>query len=342
MYFKIIFKEYAKIFLTIFVSLILFFVFIDFMLVRQKLPDSANLQFLYLFYKSTEASFLLYPLSLIFAVLGLVFGMLKKNEIVAFMSLGYSFKKLLLPILTFVLLVNILFLGLQFTNVSSFASKGYAILNGKYFKHTNEHMFFKFNNNVVYIQKLDIFKKVAYGVRVYLFDNKGVLKTYELKQMKFQNNIWYATNVVETYIKGGKVFHKVVAIDLLKGFKPDILNKLESKSSMSLKMAIEALYLLNKEHIDTNFIKTYIYYTIIPPLSFILLAIILFLNAPIHSRISNQALYGGVGLFSSVILWGMFLIVKKMALSNILSPDIVFFVPFLILLGITIYYFRKI
>jgi lipopolysaccharide export system permease protein len=111
---------------------------------------------------------------------------------------------------------------------------------------------------------------------------------------------------------------------------------------MTLKEAIEALYFLKKEDINTNFIKVYIYNAIIPPLSFLLLMTILFFKAPIHSRISNTKIYILISLMSSILLWSLFLLAKKIALNGILTPNILFFTPFSLLLLLAIYYFRKI
>jgi len=342
LYFSILFKNYLKNFLIVFFSLVLFFVFMDFMLNKDKLPNSTNLQVLYAFYQGANAGVLIYPLSLLLSMVITILNMVKKNEMIAFLSIGYSPKKLLVPFFVFSLLVTIFFIVLQFNMNNSFADKASNIKKGIYIKNINSNLFFKFNNNVIFIKKLDIIRKTAYGMKVFILKNNKLEKIYIIKKAKFINNKWKSDSIIEKTLTDNKIIQKHIKIQLLKGFKPDILNKLESKSSMSLKIAIESLYLLSKENINTNFIKTYIYNAIIPPISFILLMVILFLNAPIHSRISNTSLYIAISLFGAILLWGVFLLFRKMALSGIISADIVFLTPFMILLGITIYYFRKI
>jgi len=134
---------------------------------------------------------------------------------------------------------------------------------------------------------------------------------------------------------------------LNKGFDFEVhLNKKfffkKQKSRPSHDCIITILKNLKQENIDTNFIKTYIYNAIIPPISFILLIIILFLNVRIHNRISRVSLFMAISLFSAILIWGIFLLVRKMALSGIISADVVFLTPFFLLLGISVYYFRKI
>jgi lipopolysaccharide export system permease protein len=314
----------------------------DFMLNKDKLPDSANLQILYAFYQGANASVLIYPLALLFSMVITILTLVKKNEMIAFLSIGYSPKKLILPFLSLVGIVTIFFIVLQFNLITSFDEKAKAIKKGIYTKNVNKNLFFKFGNNTIFIQKLDIIQKKAYGMKVFVLDNNKLTKVLIIDKALFKNNSWFSDDVVQEILTPTKMEQKHIKLQFLKGFKPDILNKLESKSSMSLRIAIESLYLLNKEKIDTNFIKTYIYNAIIPPLSFVMLISILFLNAPIHSRISNTSLYTAISLFLSVVLWGVFLLIRKMAISGIVSADIVFLLPFAILLLLTIYYFRKI
>jgi len=342
LYFKVLFFNYLKNFLFIFLSLVLFFVFIDFMLNVKKLPNSTNLEMLYIFFESGQAAFLIYPVSLVFGVIVTLLTMIKKNEMIAFLSLGYSPKKLMLPILSLGFIIFSLFFSLQLYMNTSFKDKAQSVLNGKIYVNITRNMFFKFKDKVIFIKKLNLIKRIAYDMRIYELENGKVIKSGYIKKAKFENNYWVTNKAVFQTIHKNKIITNIQTQIFLKGFKPDILNKLESKQSMSLKIALETLYLLKKENIDLNFLKTYIYSAIIPPLSFLLLSIILFLKSPIHSRISNVSLYVFISVFSVIILWGAFLIFKKMALNNILSADVVFLTPFSILLGLTIYYLRKI
>jgi len=314
----------------------------DFMVNKGKLPDSTNLQILYIFYNGMNAAILIYPLSLLLSVLVTVINLVKKNEMIAFLSLGYSLKKLLKPIFAFALFITLLFISIQIFTTSSFADRALSILNGKYFSNVNENLFFKFNNNIIFIKKLDVVRKKAYDMKIFILHRDGLNKVYEIKEAIFKNNVWKSKNIIEHKFLKSKITTQNLNIDLLKGFKPDILNKLESKQAMTLKIAFQALYLLKRENINVNFIKTYIYNAIIPPLSFILLIIIVFIKAPIHSRISNTSYYIAISVFSSIMLWITFLLVKKMATAGVIAPDIVFITPFILLLGLTIYYFRKI
>jgi len=315
----------------------------DFMINRGKLPDSANLQFLYIFYNGVNGAILIYPLSLILAMVISVVGMVKKNEMIAFLSLGYSPKKLLLPFATLAFIVTFFFIVLQLNVNSSFAERAKEIKKGLYFHNINRNLFFKFKNNVIFIEKLDVVKKEAQNMKVFVInkDNK-VVKIIFMPFAEFKGNRWSSDEAIETTLKKDKIVSKRIKITLLNGFKPYILNKLETKDGISLKLAIESMLLLDKEKIDIKFLKVYIYNAIIPPLTFLLLLIIAFLKAPIHSRISNLPLFIGASTFSAILLWGLFLIFRKLSLSGVATPDILYLTPFITILTITIYYFRKI
>jgi len=312
----------------------------DFMLNKSKLPDSINTNILYIFFKIGIASFVMYPLSLVFATILTIINMVKKNELVSFLSLGYSLKKLLIPIFSAGVFIISFFVSMQLFMNKSFNDRVDELLKGVNYNNTN--MFFKFKNNVIYIQKLDVIHKIAYNMKVFELKDNHPYKVSYIKKAYFKHNYWESDNTIDNLITNNKIITYKSKQFFLRGFKPTILNKLESKHDISLKIAIETLFLLKNSYIDTNFLKTYIYSAIIPPLSFLLLSVLLFLKAPIHSRISNVGLYIFISIFSVIILWGLFLIFKKMALNNILSADIVFLTPFSILLGLTIYYLRKI
>jgi lipopolysaccharide export system permease protein len=111
-----------KHFFIIIFSLVSFFVFIDFMFTKDKLPDSFNLQFLYVFYQAGNATLLMYSISLLFAMVITVMTLVKKNELISFLSLGYSLKKLYKPFFVFSLFLTLFLIGFQFTKYSLFSN----------------------------------------------------------------------------------------------------------------------------------------------------------------------------------------------------------------------------
>jgi lipopolysaccharide export LptBFGC system permease protein LptF len=60
---------------------------------RGKLPDSINIQILYISYKLVSSAILIYPLALLFGMISTIVLLIKQNELIAYFSLGYSPKK---------------------------------------------------------------------------------------------------------------------------------------------------------------------------------------------------------------------------------------------------------
>jgi lipopolysaccharide export system permease protein len=338
-----LFGKYAKNFLIILLSLVGFFVFIDFIFQRQHLPDSTNLQFLFMFYRAVYALNLFYPLSLVFALLATVLALIRTNELIAFFSIGYSLKRLLFPFVLFAFLITSILISLQFTKMAYVEDYAKSIKSNNYSLSVNNELFFKYKNFVVYIDELNRFTKTAKGMKIFTLRNGRLETTYDIQEAKFEDNYWHTKN--GTFIT--KDSDKMIIKDsqklyILKGFKPKILDNLEKISLISLSDAIDSLLLLNSQNLDSSKIRVFIYNSIIVPLSFVLLVAIFFLKTPIHSRISNTFVYIMTVLFSSMLLWGFFLILRKMAYNGIVNPEIVFFTPILILISIFIHYFRRV
>ena len=96
---KYILLKYLKFFIIVLISLEIFFVGIDYLQNSKKIPDSANLQLLYILYNSFFTLTLALPLSIVFAWIITLVVFIKNNEFVAFNALGASRNKLLNPIL---------------------------------------------------------------------------------------------------------------------------------------------------------------------------------------------------------------------------------------------------
>ena len=85
---KYIIEKYLKNFIIILLSLEIFFVGIDFLQNFKSIPQSANLQLLYIFYNAFFTLTLTLPLSIVFAWISTLITFIKNNEYVAFYSLG--------------------------------------------------------------------------------------------------------------------------------------------------------------------------------------------------------------------------------------------------------------
>ena len=112
---KYIIEKYLKNFIIILLSLEIFFVGIDFLQNFKSIPQSANLQLLYIFYNAFFTLTLTLPLSIVFAWISTLITFIKNNEYVAFYFLGAGRTNIFLPILSLGLIVLVVLIFLQMT-----------------------------------------------------------------------------------------------------------------------------------------------------------------------------------------------------------------------------------
>ena len=96
---KYLLIKYVKYFFIILLSLELFFVGIDMLQYFTRLPNSANLQLLYVMYNVFFTLTITLPLSLVFAWVVTLTFLIKENALVSFYALGVSQNKIMAPIL---------------------------------------------------------------------------------------------------------------------------------------------------------------------------------------------------------------------------------------------------
>ncbi len=336
MYFIYISKKFLKNFLIVFVSFIILYTIIDIMFNVSDLPSSSNLFILYLFYVALYSMFLLYPLSIVFAFLLTLQGLIKFNEFVSFYSLGFSPKKLLKPFLYFsFFLIFIMFL-LQSGKLAY--SREYAIAIKNANKLTTQNLFLKYNNKIIYIQELNPILKTANNINVFYIKNNKIIKKLTSKKAFFKNDVWFSQNAEITFITDNKWLTKHKRLFFLKNFKPKILSNLQKLRNISFYDAY--LTIRYFKNINLNKILSIVFFKIFTPLSILLLMIYIFFSAPIHIRISNIAFFMLKSISFSVLLWGFMLILYKFAKQGTL-PFWSLSVPFLFLIILDIYSLRR-
>ena len=95
---KYILKKYLLNFIIVLISLEIFFIGIDFLQNFSSIPQSANLQFLYILYNGFFTLTLALPLSIVFGWIITLVVFIKNNEFVAFNAVGATNKKILFPV----------------------------------------------------------------------------------------------------------------------------------------------------------------------------------------------------------------------------------------------------
>jgi len=325
MYFFYILKKYLKNFLLIFFAVSFLYAIVNMLFSISKLPNSSNLIVLYFSYVFIYASLLLYPLAIIFAFLLTLNQMIKFNELVSFFSLGFTPKKIFTPFLAVTAGITLLMFLFQSTKL---------VYTGEYaqaFKNLNklntENIFLKYENKIIYIEKLNPILKKAKNISVIELKNNEVKKVIFSKEAFFKNGFWISKKANLIYLSNKKWIKKTKSLIFLKSFKPKILSNLQKLRDISFYDA----YLTVKyfKDINLNTIFSIVFFKIFTPLSILALMFFIFITSPIHVRISNITLFMLKSISLSVLVWGGMLILYKFAKQGVLpfwSLSIIFIV----------------
>ena len=346
---KYLLLKYLKYFFIILISLELFFVGFDYLQNYKFLPNSANLKLLYILYNSFFILTITLPLSLLFGWVITIAVMIKDNNIISFYSLGVSKKNIILPIVLLAFFINFLLIILQTTSLAYSAEVKNKILNNKYFINEKSNILLKYNDNFVFFKKLYPLEKKAIDVRIFTIKNNQLIQTIIAKKAYYQNNKWY---IIDAKIikKPENIFWEDSKLDIsyekflytLDGFKPEIINNVyKSKVQYSITDAVYTILLFDKQGLDTNKIEAILYSKVIVPFFVLPILILIFLYSNISNRFFHTGKFISLWVFSSLFMWGIFFLLQKLAIGNILNAKISLILPILVLIVLTYYIYKK-
>lgn len=346
---KYILKKYLLNFFIVLVSLELFFVGIDFLQNFKDLPNSANLQLLYVLYNGFFTLTLALPLSIIFGWIITLVIFIKNNELVAFNAIGSSSEKIYAPVLKISIAIISVLVLLQATPMAYSYEMKSKILDGEYFTSTKSDIFLKYNDNYIYFKKLLPLEKRAEDIHIYKIKDDDIEQAIIAKNAYFQNDRWYVVDA--------KIVNKPKKLDLedakldvkyekflhtLEGFRPKILdNVYESKSNFSIFDATSALILLSNQGINTDKIRGALYNQIIVPFFVIPIVMLVFAYASLNSRFFNMGKFISFSIFGTLVVWGIFFMLYKFTNGGIVIPEISILLPMFIWLLLSLFIYNR-
>ena len=341
--FKNIAFLYLKYVFIIVLALVLFFVGFDVMDNLSELPDSANLKLLYTLYRSYYALDILFPVSLIFAMIAAKIALIRSNALVAYYSLGYSKADVLRPFTLIATGLIFIFVLLHFH--APFA-KGREYSNNIYANKINgtptEHLFFTYEDYYVYFKELHPLQQIAKGIRVFKLEHNDLREVIISKRARYLDDHWVleeAQKLVKPHNVGAKSKGIVISeekdLRLLKDFRPDILDQVyEGSSTYTITDAFEAMKLLDEQNINTDKVKSVLYKTIIYPFFVPFVVIIIFFFVPISPRFLNVTLFSFGALLTTLLIWGIFYTLIQLSNAQTIPGEIGIVLP-VVLLGMT-------
>ncbi len=339
---------YLKYFFIVLVSLELFFIGIDFMQNFKRLPESANIKILYLFYNSLYALNFTIVLSVILAFIIIKIILVKTNQLVSFYSLGYSKRDILRPLFLTSLVITIFYILLNFTEFAYSKERAKSILKGQYTLNTKSDLFLKYYDTYIYFGRLYPVLKKAEDVKIFVTKDNDLIKIIKAKEAIFLNNRWKIEDAIvinkpqDITIDSKIEVQKKRNFYILDGFKPKIIdNVYEAKASFSIIDAIDAMKLLNTQNININKIKAILLSITIFPLFSPIVLIIIFYFTPISYRFFNILFFTSSSIFITLSIWGVLFSLSKLSISGVILPEFAIVLPISLLLLFSFFLYIK-
>ena len=331
-------------------ALVLFMVGFDYMGNAGSLSSSANLILIYLVYKAFFAIDMLLPLSLVFAMISTKIFLIRSNALVSFFSLGYSRTDILRPFVVVSTSIIILFISLHswssFARADEFSNN--IRENAQYLSPTRD-LFFTYKGQYVYFSKMLPLQEKAEGIRVFSVKNNSLKEVLIAKEATYRDEYWFIkkADIITkpddlSFTSSGMVVSKANDLKILKGFRPKILDQVyEGKVNFTIKNAIDAIILLDEQHLNTSSIKGALYKIFIYPFFVPCLITIIFFFVPISVRFLNVSLFSFGAILATLLIWGVLFMLIELANNKTISSEVGVIAPVLLLFLIAMRQWRK-
>ncbi len=353
MLFRFIVLHYLKYFCIIFSALELFFVTIDTLQYIDKLPDSANLLVLYIFYDCVYAMSYTLPISLALSAIIFLINLLKTNQLTALLALGYSRLRILSPVVAMCVFFTCAHIGLNCTPLAYALEQVELIVHNQTLVNVRTDVLLKFDDKYIYMGKIfpleDGGARVE-NIKIFELDSLDLRQHYSAKSGVFVNNQWRLSDVdlvsISPQLKiGSKAIDKqeIARLELLKGFRPKVLDTFaKDKPRVSIIDAIDTLRISIKQGTSSTKMRGIIYALAIAPFFVPLSILIIASFIPSLARYENLAILGFSCVLGVLMVWGLFFSFAEFSTAGLIQPEMGVLAPFLILLGFTLHFLRKI
>ncbi len=345
-------KLYFKKFLLLFMAFEIFFVGIDLLKNLKLLPDSANLQVLYIVNKFLEFIGFTLPLTLIFALIMAVIQIIKSNELVTLYSLGISKTDVAKPFIVISLLITSIYIGLNtlpyfvqaHQNASNIKKRG-TITS------ISSSIFLKSGEDYAYIQELNPAAKTGENMKIFIIEKKDLVKIIEAKEGVFKNDHWELKDITvyeKPHIDKKNLNDLKLLIkryetkNVLYGFTPRIIDTLfQNSTKLTIQDSFKAIKLFKKQNLKTDKIRANLYKMTIFPLFAPIMVFALFFLFPTQARGSNLTFFTMASIFGSLALWGITLTMTKIANNGTVSAEAGILLPILLLGLGSVYLYKR-
>lgn len=321
--------RFLRYFFLITAAMILFFAGIDMLQHAAKLPEGFNTKVLYFYYRASYALNLLFPISLVLGMIVAKMDLIRSNALVSFYALGYSSKSVMRPFFWSSVGLTIIYIMLHFTPFVNSDTYAKEIMTKEARSSVTNDLFVKYDDSFIYMQRLYPFEKRAEGIRIYSVEAGQLRAIVKAESARFVNDVWVIdreqiTTKPPMDLKNRQGIEVTTGSNLitLEGFKPKILDSVfEGKQYFTIQDAYNALFLLNNQQLETDKVKTVLYYMTLFPFFAPLLIMIFFLTIKPHARYGNL-LWTSMKLIGvTLFVWGADYLLYRISLSEVVAPE---------------------
>jgi lipopolysaccharide export system permease protein len=327
----------------------LFYVGVDFITNINKLPDSANLQFLYVLFNLMSAVNYTLPLSIIFAMIVSKFSMIRSNELISMYAAGITKNALILPIFISSLVLTFVYIALNFTPFTYAYEYKSNLLKYNQILSTSSDLFLKYEGKYVYFGELNPLKQEVANVKIFDIKNNELQEIVSAQKGVFTDDAWVLEDVliakkpkVDENLSAKLETVKLPSMTVLEKFRPRIIENAHlGQSSLSILDAIDAIMFFGKQGINISPIKTNLYLIIFFPFFAPFIVVIFYYYLPLSGRFFNLALMNFIFVFAALAGWGILFVLGKFASSGVIAAEISILLPIVILKITALILYRK-
>ncbi len=349
LFFRTLSFYYLRYCMVVLIALSGFMLGFDMMNNGDELPKSANLLIVYGTYQWLYAIDMMLPISLVFAFIATVVGLVRSNALTSYYALGYSRFKVLFPVFFTTIIVLILYIVAHATSFARAHEYAENLRASSTVLVSTDNLFFTHEGSYIYFGTLNPLTQHAFQIRIFTFKEGQLVETIQAKEAYYSGHYWIMSDAVvirpPTRLDlnaRGVVTVRGHDIRVLKDFRPKILDQIvEGKVNYTIIDALDALALLNGQNIDLSKVKSSLYRNFASPWFALMMIIMIYSHVPIASRFTNLSLYSFGAILLTLIVWGVLFMLGELANNGTLSPIFGIIAPIVVLGSISFVYLSQ-
>ncbi len=274
--------------------------------------------------------------------------MIRANEFVSLYALGLSRNYVILFPFLWALFFCCIYIGLNFTSFAYANDYKRNILKNGTIMNQSGEVFLKFNNNFVYISKINNGQNSAQNIKIFNINDLNLSSFVSAKNAHFEGESWILRDGNITLLpknyelaNDGLKIQDFSELKSLEGFKPKIIEGVASNSDYSISDALESFELFKAQNVNTDTLKINLYKFVFTPFFAPFLMLIMYYFFPVIARFFNLAIVTFVAFVVTLMIWGVLFLLTRLSENSVIASEIGIVVPIIILGCLSAYMYYK-